>query len=324
METKKEITGATLKWIAIITMLIDHIGAAILEPYMGGEFGPMPAKVLGLNPMIWDFIIRGIGRVAFPIFIFLMVEGFFYTRNRKKYAIRLGLFCLISEIPFNLGFHPQDMEIYSDLPRLKIIDFDYTYQNVFFTLFIGFLTIWVMKVVSDYFAQRKMRLKPVGACTAEGIDLDGGLEEDDVPSHADGVFLDDSDDAENTGGTSATNGLTMESVCEKLLLGLVIFTGCALAHFLHTDYGFSGVLAIVVCYIVKKRGGKYIGQMAAPVIVLSLMNMFEAIAFIDMALVVSYHGKKGKNIGKYFFYIFYPAHLLILGLIRWHLSGTSF
>jgi hypothetical protein len=101
----------------------------------------------------------------------------------------------------------------------------------------------------------------------------------------------------------------------------VIFTGCALAHFLHTDYGFSGVLAIVVCYIVKKRGGKYVGQMAAPVIVLSLINMFEAVAFLDLALVAPYHGKKGKNIGKYFFYIFYPAHLLILGLIRWHFSS---
>ena len=317
-EKKKEITGATLKWIAIITMLIDHIGAAILEPYMGGEFGPMPTKVLGLNPMIWDFIIRGIGRVAFPIFIFLMVEGFFYTRNRKKYAIRLGLFCLISEIPFNLGFHPQDLEIYSDLPRLKFIDFDYTYQNVFFTLFIGFLTIWVMKVVSDYFAQRKMRLKPVGACTPEGVALDGI--EDAEEESLDGET--DSDREEKVSETASGFGaITAEVVCEKLLLGLVIFTGCALAHFLHTDYGFSGVLAILVCYIVKKRGGKYVGQMAAPVIVLSLMNMFEAIAFIDMALVVSYHGKKGKNIGKYFFYIFYPAHLLILGLIRWHLSG---
>lgn len=318
MQTKKEITGATLKWIAIITMLIDHIGAAILEPYMGGEFGPMPTKVLGLNSMIWDFIIRGIGRVAFPIFIFLMVEGFFYTRNRKKYAIRLGLFCLISEIPFNLGFHPQDMEIYSDLPRLKFIDFDYTYQNVFFTLFIGFLTIWVMKVVSDYFAQRKMRLKPVGACTPEGVALDD-IEDAEEESLDDETDSDWEEKASET--ASGFGAITAEVVCEKLLLGLVIFTGCALAHFLHTDYGFSGVLAIVVCYIVKKRGGKYVGQMAAPVIVLSLINMFEAIAFIDMALVASYHGKKGKNIGKYFFYIFYPAHLLILGLIRWHLSG---
>lgn len=318
METKKEITGATLKWIAIITMLIDHIGAAILEPYMGGEFGPMPTKVLGLNPMIWDFIIRGIGRVAFPIFIFLMVEGFFYTRNRKKYAIRLGLFCLISEIPFNLGFHPQDMEIYSDLPRLKFIDFDYTYQNVFFTLFIGFLTIWVMKVVTDYFAQRKMRLKPVGACTPEGVALDG-IEDEEEESLDDETDSDREEKASET--ASGFGAITAEVVCEKLLLGLVIFTGCALAHFLHTDYGFSGVLAIVVCYIVKKRGGKYVGQMAAPVIVLSLMNMFEAVAFLDLALVASYHGKKGKNIGKYFFYIFYPAHLLILGLIRWRLSG---
>lgn len=320
MKKKKEITGAALKWIAIITMLIDHIGAAILEPYMSGEFGSVPIKVLGLHPMIWDFILRGIGRIAFPIFIFLMVEGFFYTRSRKKYAIRLGLFCLISEIPFNLGFHPQDMEIYSDFPRLHFIGFDYTYQNVFFTLFIGFLTIWVLEVVKDYFAERNIRLKPIGACTAEGFDLDGGLEEDDFVPDADGLFPDDSDDAEKETLGDTPAGPTMESVCEKLLIALAIFTGCSLAHFLHTDYGFSGVLAIVVCYIVKKRGGKYVGQMAAPVTVLTLMNVFEGVAFIDLALVAYYRGSKGKNVGKYFFYIFYPAHLLILGLIRWYLT----
>ncbi len=175
-----------------------------------------------------------------------------------------------------------------------------------------------MKVVSDYFAQRKMRLKPVGACTPEGVALDGI--EDAEEESLDGET--DSNREEKASETASGFGaITAEVVCEKLLLGLVIFTGCALAHFLHTDYGFSGVLAIVVCYIVKKRGGKYVDQMAAPVIVLSLINMFEAIAFIDMALVASYHGKKGKNIGKYFFYIFYPAHLLILGLIRWHLSS---
>ena len=49
MEKKKEITGAALKWIAIITMLIDHIGAAYFEPYIFGEFGPAPDRIMGLS-----------------------------------------------------------------------------------------------------------------------------------------------------------------------------------------------------------------------------------------------------------------------------------
>ena len=67
------ISADLLKWIAIVTMLIDHIGAAVVEktniyllPY---------GKVL-------DFTLRFIGRLAFPIFCFLLIEGFYHTRNR--------------------------------------------------------------------------------------------------------------------------------------------------------------------------------------------------------------------------------------------------
>ena len=64
---------------------------------------------------------------------FQLVEGFFHTSNRKKYALRLGIFALVSEVPFDLAF------------RSSILEF--TYQNVMVTLFIGFLTIWAMEVL---------------------------------------------------------------------------------------------------------------------------------------------------------------------------------
>jgi hypothetical protein len=107
-------SGATLKWIAIITMIIDHIGAIFFQ-----ELG----------------LLRIIGRLAFPIFAFLITEGYRYTRNIKKYAIRLGIFALVSEIPFNLAFYRNPWDI--------------SHQNVFFTLVLGLLCIWIYEEWKD-------------------------------------------------------------------------------------------------------------------------------------------------------------------------------
>ena len=129
MESKKftGITGSTLKIIAIISMLIDHIGAVIFER------GLLNAEHILANPPLRqqlytiDRILRLIGRPAFPIFCFLLVEGFFHTRNVKKYAFRLFLFAFISEIPFDLA--------------LRGTFFYIKYQNVFFTLLVGLLVM---------------------------------------------------------------------------------------------------------------------------------------------------------------------------------------
>ena len=100
------INGFELKRIAVVTMLIDHIGC-ILFP----------------NQMVFRYI----GRIAFPIFVFLIVEGLFYTRSIRKYEIRLLIFAFISEIPFDLAFNDSVLEFQS--------------QNVFLTLFLGLLML---------------------------------------------------------------------------------------------------------------------------------------------------------------------------------------
>lgn len=116
MTDKKIINANVLKWVALITMFIDHIGAGIIEP----RYYPMMRTE--------DTIIRMIGRIAFPIFCFLLVEGYTYTRNKWKYAANLLIFAILSEVPFDILFREH---------------FTWSYQNVYFTLLIGLFAIIV-------------------------------------------------------------------------------------------------------------------------------------------------------------------------------------
>ena len=104
------LTGTQLKFLAITTMFIDHMGAICF-------------------PGLWE--LRVIGRIAFPVFCFLMAEGAYYTSDIRKYELRLLVFALLSEIPFDYAF-------YGEL-------FYTGYQNVFFTLLAGLLCIDVFR-----------------------------------------------------------------------------------------------------------------------------------------------------------------------------------
>lgn len=112
-EKYRVFSGGGLKLLAILSMVIDHGGLVI--------FGEALPYTPFHNRIYW--IMRCIGRLAFPIFLFLLVEGYFHTKNLKKYMIRLFLFALISEIPYDLAFS-------------KTL-FDFSSQNVFWTLLIS-------------------------------------------------------------------------------------------------------------------------------------------------------------------------------------------
>lgn len=130
--TTSFITSSWLKWLAIASMLIDHLGAVILEPWL------MTGGGLAYPDFDWvlvNSIFRLIGRLAFPLYSFLIVEGYHHTQDVRRYAIRLGLFALISEIPFNLAVSQH----WSDL----------SHQNVFFTLLAGLLAIWAMDQIKS-------------------------------------------------------------------------------------------------------------------------------------------------------------------------------
>ncbi len=80
----RDIDGFWLKMLAVVTMLIDHIGAIFFPG------------------VLW---IRAIGRLSFPIYAFLLTEGFHHTRSTDSYLKRLVLFACISEPFFDLAFY---------------------------------------------------------------------------------------------------------------------------------------------------------------------------------------------------------------------------
>lgn len=97
-----------LKLLAMVTMLIDHMGATLF-PYA-----------------LW---MRCVGRLAFPIFCFLIAEGCAHTRDKKRYAARLLGFAVLSEPAFDL---------------MHGVWFTMDYQNVLWTLLLGALVCWVV------------------------------------------------------------------------------------------------------------------------------------------------------------------------------------
>ena len=108
MERKFGITQEGLKILACVTMLIDHVGAV----FFPGELG-------------W----RIVGRLAFPIYCFLMAEGMARTRDVKKYGIRLAIGAVLAEAPFDLLF----------FGRLTL-----AHQSVMVTLLIGYaMVLWM-------------------------------------------------------------------------------------------------------------------------------------------------------------------------------------
>ena len=116
-------SATALRCFAMLFMLLDHMWASVIP---------------GNNWMTY------VGRIAFPLYAFQLVEGFFHTSDRKRYGKRLLIFALISEIPFNL--------LHMSSP---IFPFQ---QNTIFTLLLGF---WAISALEQFRQSRtwKLRLK---------------------------------------------------------------------------------------------------------------------------------------------------------------------
>lgn len=321
---RKGISGSTLKLIAIITMLIDHTAATILDRTLiarglynlDGTNSMAVQEFLRQNGAIYytDVAMRFIGRIAFPIFCFLLVEGFIHTRNQWKYTLRLAIFALISEIPFDLAFNGHF--------------FDMGYQNVFFTLTIGMLVMIGFRLIKEKLVHQKWLTWPaiggiLAVTAAVTYAVKGAINSFNTIIAAYG-----------TGNTINLNKtayiiiigilglaavlvylLTRRKSAEKANVRfadlLVLIAGMALATLLKTDYSAFGVLTIAVVYGLRKS---HVKAVLGACITLTVMSMNEISAFFALIPGAMYNGQRGLKL-RYVFYIFYPAHLLILYLI---------
>lgn len=225
------LSSSVLKIIAITTMLIDHTAVVMISP----------------DPSV----LRNIGRIAFPLFAFMIAEGARHTRDIKKYALRLLLFAFISEIPFDMAFGSGFL--------------DFSKQNVYFTLLAGLVSVYLIRLFK-----------------------------------------------------------------EKKLTYLGIFTTLIIASaamLMSTDYGFTGVIVITLFYVISDypKSVKYIGYILITLLtVVVILPRFPYIAIaptqifavISAVILIFYNGQKGFKINRYFFYAFYPGHIIILALIR--------
>ena len=227
---KKCLSNFDLKLIAIITMTIDHIGVV---------FGTV----------FYNFL-RAVGRLSFPIFAYLLTEGYVHTKSFSKYFLRLLVLAIVSEVIYDYVFF--DSFIYLGA------------NNIFFTLSLGLLTLFLLdksKVLINKYFKDKRDLVIILPAT---------------------YFL------------------------------IIIIMGL-LGEFLCFSYGMLGVFVISFFYLFK--GNFPFLFISVSLITLILGEPMQYFSLFSLILIYFYNKKLGKSC-KLFFYLYYPLHILILGLIK--------
>ena len=227
-----------IKYIAMFTMLLNHIAHMFLLR------GTMAYEIL-----------EDIGFFTAPVMCYFLVEGYMHTRSKVKYGLRLLVFALLSQMPFQLAFGQRGL-------------------NMIFTLFCCFLILVVMENVGS-------PLLRAGLCML----------------------------------------LTLLTVIGDWAVVAPVLT-ILLCH----DWGdrqrmaggFFAVYLIFSMLNVQNYMGGQKGDWTLYAVGHSALSGLGILA-AGVAVLFLYHGeraRRGKNFSKWFFYIFYPAHLLLLYIIK--------
>ena len=237
-----------IKIIAIISMICDHASDAII-----GHFS----------------FFNLIGRIAFPLFCFQLVNGYKHTKNLNKYMTRLIIFGLISQIPFSFFIY-----FYSG---------SFTTLNIFFTLALGLLAIYVLDKLPNNLKFIGIILDILIIVLAEIIKVDYGWF---------GVAL---------------------ILCiylfykERNVKSIDNRNNIDILNKLKNNYVFT-IVFFILCFI-KYYG--FFANVSSHIVWEQILFTFSPIIFMLL-----YNGKKGPSL-KYFFYAFYPIHLAIFAFVSY-------
>lgn len=270
-----------IKYAAMFTMLLNHIANIFLEP----------------GTLLFEMMVD-VGYFTAITMCYFLVEGYGYTHSKEKYGKRLLLFALISEIPFCLAFTEEGT-------------ISFVSMNMLFTLFLCFLILYAMEKIPSgtrrilcilglVFASAYSDwalLAPIftywfascGLRDAQGKMLPAGSRNADPESHLAG----------SKNADLKSHPADSQDPDRKNFLWKVF--GKAMLFF--------GLLNLV----------ENMGQTTPVRAVVQSLGATAGILLSALCIIYLYNGKrseKHRTFSKWFFYIFYPAHLLILGILR--------
>ena len=283
----------TIKLLALVTMVIDHSAYYLYGSSLIGH---------GLY-----FAMRTAGRIAFPLYAFLLVNGFEKTSDRGKYLSRLVLFAAVSQLPYTVVF---------------------SYENYSLSAVSGFTILWPWYVIAPaalavcavwYFCVRR---------DASVISLAAAFALAVVQLSAGGVCLLGFDTnvfytlAVSLAGMSVLAMLANRPAnigqIGQTLACLAAFIICALCILPHSDYGWYGFALMMLLYL--SRRSKYLQAAvllvwccAEYVVYIHNWPYFAAAALAVIPMLL-YNGRRGRPV-KLFFYMIYPLHLAVLGML---------
>lgn len=231
-------TGMNLKLYGCFTMLFYSFSMSVIQNgmlHMGQASNAQLLEILAADPdmMIlssWAAMFQLLGGLSIPVFGFLLVEGFLHTEDYRAYLLRMLIFAVISEIPFDFAMSGQW--------------FDWNSQNMLFTLTVCLVMLYGLRLFS---ASRGMQV--------------------------------------------------------LIVIAAVLWSGLMRASF-----GLCMVLLTAAYYLLRDKP-------KAKMLVGSIISLMYVTGPISTFALMRYNGQRGEHWNKYVFYILYPAHLLILGVI---------
>lgn len=280
-------TASDLKLLAMGSMAVDHAGLVLsrLPAYQTAD-GAIALITEGIYTAM-----RLCGRMAFPLFAFLLVEGFLYTKDRRAYAARLGILAAVSEIPYNLLcsgtlFYPQE-------------------QNTVLLFFIGLMTMMGCEAAGAWDGK--------GGSHRENGNF-GGNRRDGKSGSRGGIrnFGENRRDGKRRIPGKNAGQIRLAAVFRT---GAVILAGLLAAHFLRVDYGAGGLLFILVLWRFRGDPPRRAVIGCAVLLILYQFDVWGAASCAVFFFLNRYTGEKGRSLGR-LPYLFYPLHLAVLAALE--------